>query len=359
MSSWPAAVQFADDVSQSSSSVSTQGDYQDACVPPADAAPLPEPMRKISLTQLPYIQPAREQDERCGWCWFRPDFLLNLRHPRYVLLALCCMVFLQGFVANGLVYMVLPTLERRFQLKSLEAGTIVAVYHLASCISAPLVTLIAARRSKPFYLAIEESQERMSLCPSKGEEGSLCGTPEGDLRRFRFVFWVGHFIVGAGSSPMYTLALIYLDENVPTTLSTKYIATYQATSLLGTATGFVLSGYMLNVYTEVSYDPSRMGLTPASNIWTGAWWLGYLIGSVCSIIVAFPTSLLPKELPSQIWAKLEKKCASTSKKGRKAKDDSAGFRSIPTNVNALLHNATYMFLCLAGTAESKLTAFAR
>ncbi|KAH7953283.1 hypothetical protein HPB49_006913 [Dermacentor silvarum] len=77
------------------------------------------------------------------------------RHPRrYVLLALCCMVFLQGFVANGLVYMVLPTLERRFELKSLEAGTIVAMYHLASCISAPLVTLVAARRSKPFYLAM-------------------------------------------------------------------------------------------------------------------------------------------------------------------------------------------------------------
>ncbi|XP_075543755.1 solute carrier organic anion transporter family member 4A1-like [Dermacentor variabilis] len=153
MSSLPTA-KFAADVGQSSSSLSTQGHYQDVCVPPADVAPPPEPARKISLTQLPYIKHARERDERCGWCWFRPDFLLKLRHPRYVLLALCCMVFLQGFVANGLVYMVLPTLERRFELKSLEAGTIVAMYHLASCISAPLVTLVAARRSKPLYLAM-------------------------------------------------------------------------------------------------------------------------------------------------------------------------------------------------------------
>nr|XP_050039737.2 solute carrier organic anion transporter family member 4A1-like [Dermacentor andersoni] len=376
MSSLPTA-KFAADVGQSSSSLSTQGHYQDVCVPPADVAPPPEPARKISLTQLPYIKHARERDERCGWCWFRPDFLLKLRHPRYVLLALCCMVFLQGFVANGLVYMVLPTLERRFELKSLEAGTIVAMYHLASCISAPLVTLVAARRSKPLYLAMsavvigigtmvivlphfmaphymEEKHERLSLCPSKGIESSLCGTPDGDLRRFRFIFWVGHFIVGAGSSPMYTLALIYLDENVPTTLSTKYIATYQATSLLGTASGFVLSGYMLNIYTEVSYDPSRLGLTPQSNVWIGAWWLGYLIGSISSIIVAFPTSLLPKELPSQIWAKLEKKCGAAGKKGKKPKESFGGFKDIPAHVNALLHNATYMFLCLAGTAETMI-----
>lgn len=64
------------------------------------------------------------------------------------------MVFLQGLVANGLVYMVLPTIERRFQLKSLETGTIVSMYHVASCISAPVVTLLAAKRSKPLFLSM-------------------------------------------------------------------------------------------------------------------------------------------------------------------------------------------------------------
>ncbi|XP_077557941.1 solute carrier organic anion transporter family member 4A1-like [Haemaphysalis longicornis] len=288
------------------------------------------------------------------------------------------MVFLQGFVANGLVYMVLPTLERRFQLKSLEAGIIVAMYHLASCISAPLVTLVAARRSKPLYLAMsaivigigtmvitlphflappyKQSLLEVDLCPYKvrHDYSDGCGTATGDLRHYRFVFWAGHLIVGAGSSPMYTLALTYLDENLPTTLSTKYIATYQATSLLGTASGFILSGYLLNIYTELTVDVSRMGLTPESNVWIGAWWLGYLIGSVFSIIVAFPTSLLPKELPCQMWAKLEKKYEAVANKAPKKKELSNKLKDLPARINALLHNTTYMFLCMAATAETMI-----
>ncbi|KAM7295782.1 putative organic anion transporter [Ixodes scapularis] len=240
----------------------------------------------------------------------------------YVLFVLCCMVFLQGLVANGLVYMVLPTIERRFQFRSLETGTIVSMYHLASCISAPVMTLVAAKRSKPLYLSLaavviaigtliltlphflvpqyRQSTYEVDLCPHKGDDPAVCSTPTGNLRSYRFVFWAGHLIVGAGSSPMYTLALTYLDENLPTTLSIKYIATYQATSLFGTASGFVLSGYLLNIYTELTVEASRLGLTSDSNVWIGAWWLGYLVGSIFSLVVAFPTSLLPKELPSMI-----------------------------------------------------------
>ncbi|KAH9374188.1 hypothetical protein HPB48_002371 [Haemaphysalis longicornis] len=345
----------------SSSSLSSLGDYKEVCLPPEDVAPPPEPKRKISLTLLPFItKPLRERDVRCGWGSFRPDFLLNLRHPRTVLVALCCMVFLQGFVANGLVYMVLPTLERRFQLKSLEAGIIVAMYHLASCISAPLVTLVAARRSKPLYLAMsaivigigtmvitlphflappyKQSLLEVDLCPYKvrHDYSDGCGTATGDLRHYRFVFWAGHLIVGAGSSPMYTLALTYLDENLPTTLSTKYIGELHAPSA------------------GVSGDVRGMGLTPESNVWIGAWWLGYLIGSVFSIIVAFPTSLLPKELPCQMWAKLEKKYEAVANKAPKKKELSNKLKDLPARINALLHNTTYMFLCMAATAESSV-----
>ncbi|CAN8003261.1 unnamed protein product [Ixodes pacificus] len=362
---------------QSSSSLSSCGHYQEVCEPPADVVPLPEPRRKISLTQLPYIsRPQSEQDLHCGWCGFRPNFLINFRHPRYVLFVLCCMVFLQGLVANGLVYMVLPTIERRFQFRSLETGTIVSMYHLASCISAPVMTLVAAKRSKPLYLSLaavviaigtliltlphflvpqyRQSTYEVDLCPHKGDDPAVCSTPTGNLRSYRFVFWAGHLIVGAGSSPMYTLALTYLDENLPTTLSIKYIATYQATSLFGTASGFVLSGYLLNIYTELTVEASRLGLTSDSNVWIGAWWLGYLVGSIFSLVVAFPTSLLPKELPCQMWAKLEKKSKAASRKTKAKNAPAMGLSNFPSNLSTLLHNNTFVFLCLAGTSETMI-----
>ncbi|EEC01244.1 organic anion transporter, putative [Ixodes scapularis] len=288
---------------QSSSNLSSCGHYQEVCEPPADVAPLPEPRRKISLTQLPYIsRPQSEQDLLCGWCGFRPNFLINFRHPGYVLFVLCCMVFLQGLVANGLVYMVLPTIERRFQFRSLETGTIVSMYHLASCISAPVMTLVAAKRSKPLYLSLaavviaigtliltlphflvpqyRQSTYEVDLCPHKGDDPAVCSTPTGNLRSYRFVFWAGHLIVGAGSSPMYTLALTYLDENLPTTLSIKYIG--------------------------------------------------------------------------QMWAKLEKKSKAASRKTKAKNAPAMGLRNFPSNLSTLLHNNTFVFLCLAGTSETMI-----
>lgn len=361
--------------SVSHSSLSSCRNYQEVCMPPPGAPPLPQPKRKVSLTQLPFIsQPEREEDIRCGWCGFRPAFLERFEHPRYVLIILCCMVFLQGLVVNGMVYMVLPTVERRFQLKSLETGMVISMYHMASCVSAPLVTLVAAKRSKPMYLTMaaivigigtmvltvphfmaphyRQSFAQVDLCPAQSQDSAVCGTTTGNLRSYRYVFWLGHLIMGAGSSPMYTLALTYLDENLPTTLSTKYIAIYQATSLLGTAFGFILSGYILDIYTDWSVDASKLGLTSESRVWVGAWWLGYLVGSILSFIVAFPTSLLPKQLPCQMWAKLEKKCDAAAHNPQKTVN--MGFKDLPSNVLSLLHNPTFVFICLAGTTETMI-----
>ncbi|XP_064482717.1 solute carrier organic anion transporter family member 4A1-like [Ornithodoros turicata] len=374
--SWPHN-EVVDRKAESHSSLSSCGNYEDVCKPPPGAPPIPQPKRKVSLSHLPFItQPQNEQDIRCGWCGFRPAFLERFEHPRYVLLVLCCMVFLQGLVVNGTVYMVLPTIERRFQLKSFETGSAISMYYMASCISAPIVTLVASKRSKPTYLAMativigigtmvltiphfmapryRHSLSEDDLCPAQHQDAAICASARGNLRTYRYVFWLGHLIMGAGSSPMYTLALTYLDENLPTTLSTRYIAIYHATSLLGTASGFVLCGYILNIYTDWAVDASKHGLTADSKVWVGAWWLGYLIGSALSFIVALPISLLPKQLPCRMWAQLEERCDAVTNKSKSLKHTNNDIKHLPSNVVLLLRNPTFVFICLAGTTETMI-----
>ena len=59
---------------------------------------------------------------RYGWGSWRPDFLQCWHNPKGYLFLLCMFVFLQGMVSNGLVFVVITTLERRFGFTSAKSG---------------------------------------------------------------------------------------------------------------------------------------------------------------------------------------------------------------------------------------------
>ena len=59
---------------------------------------------------------------RYGWGSWRPGFLQRWHNPKGYLILLCMFVFLQGMVSNGLVFVVITTLERRFGFTSAKSG---------------------------------------------------------------------------------------------------------------------------------------------------------------------------------------------------------------------------------------------
>ncbi|KAH7960970.1 hypothetical protein HPB49_025483 [Dermacentor silvarum] len=63
-----------------------------------------------------------DHDAHCGMLGFYPAFLQSYRTPRCYLIFLCMLGMTQGFVVNGLVSVVTPTIEKRFQLLGIEAG---------------------------------------------------------------------------------------------------------------------------------------------------------------------------------------------------------------------------------------------
>jgi hypothetical protein len=43
----------------------------------------------------------------------------------------------------------------------------------------------------------------------------------------------------------------------------------------------------------------RLGLTPNSNVWVGAWWIGFLLSAVMCTILAMPVLAFPSALPGK------------------------------------------------------------
>lgn len=44
---------------------------------------------------------------------------------------------------------------------------------------------------------------------------------------------------------------------------------------------------------------TRLGITPVSSVWIGAWWVGFILSAVLCLVVAVPLLAFPYELPGE------------------------------------------------------------
>lgn len=58
-----------------------------------------------------------------------------------------------------------------------------------------------------------------------GANATAC-TLKDSLSNYKYVFFLGQLLHGAGAAPLYTLGVTYLDENLPVRSSSMYIGKY-------------------------------------------------------------------------------------------------------------------------------------
>ena len=65
------------------------------------------------------------------------------------------------------------------------------------------------------------------------------------------VFSIGQLLMGAGTTPLYTLGVAYLDENVNPKQSPIYLGVWFASTFLGPGLGYVIGGLFLGQFTNI------------------------------------------------------------------------------------------------------------
>ncbi|XP_077520068.1 solute carrier organic anion transporter family member 4A1-like [Amblyomma americanum] len=190
-------------------------------------------------------------DVNCGLLGVYPSFLQSYRTPRCYLFFLCILGMTQGFVVNGLVSVVTPTIEKRFQLLGIEVGVIQSMFNVASCIMVTPVSYHGGVGHKPVILGIGAlvmsvgamifasphfiapqhlvlENGTANVCPERGPgKCSLSGRAT-NANAFKYFFMLGHAMHGVGSSPFFTLGVAYLDQNVPSGSASVYMGDYTA-----------------------------------------------------------------------------------------------------------------------------------
>uniref|UniRef100_A0A8C6P2E2 Solute carrier organic anion transporter family member n=1 Tax=Nothobranchius furzeri TaxID=105023 RepID=A0A8C6P2E2_NOTFU len=284
----------------------------------------------------------------------------------------------QGMIINGFINTVVTSIERRFNLRSYEAGLIASSYDIAACICLAFVSYFGGTGHKPRWLGwgilimalgslvfalphfttppyLVSLSEQLGMCPTN--QTSLCKEKDGGgLSSYRFVFMLGQFLHGIGATPLYTLGVTYLDENVSSNYGPVYIGIFYTAAILGPAAGYLLGAQFLHIYTD---NQPTTEMTPDNPHWVGAWWIGFLAGGAAALLVAFPILGYPRQLPgSQEHGALRVSEAHQLKDGSHitASDPQFGktVRDMPRSVLLLLKNPTFLFLCLAGASEAML-----
>nr|XP_037279772.1 solute carrier organic anion transporter family member 4A1-like [Rhipicephalus microplus] len=265
--------------------------------------------------------PVNEHDVYCGLLGMYPEFLQAYRTPMSYLICICLLGMTQGFVVNGLVSVVTPTIEKRFQLLGIESGLILSMFNVASCIMVMPVSyyggvghkpvimgvgaLVMATGSmvfcSPHFLAppyLPSDLGATDICPERGPGKCAGASATYSIRSYKYYFMLGHALHGIGSSPFFTLGVAYLDQNTPSEKVSLYMGVFYATSILGPAMGFLLGAFFLSKFTDITVDSSELGISSTSNNWVGAWWLGFFGASIVTFFTGLPMSCFPRFLPT-------------------------------------------------------------
>uniref|UniRef100_A0A8C7IHN2 Solute carrier organic anion transporter family member n=1 Tax=Oncorhynchus kisutch TaxID=8019 RepID=A0A8C7IHN2_ONCKI len=347
------------------------------------SAPLPGQLYGVDVpaeTPLGLKFIPTDSEGLCGWGALTPRSIQTFNTPRWVLFFLCVASFLQGMIINGFINTVVTSIERRFDLRSYQAGLIASSYDIAACVCLAFVSYFGGTGHKPRWLGWGvlvmalgslvfalphfttppyhvSIPERTGVCT--GNRTSPCHDSEGGgLSSYRFVFMLGQFLHGVGATPLYTLGVTYLDENVKSSYAPVYIGIFYTAAIVGPAAGYLLGGHFLNIYTEVHMTTE---LTPENPLWVGAWWIGFLAGGAAALVIALPILGYPRQLPgSQKYVAMRVSEAHQLKDGSQASASDPQFgksvKDMPRSVLLLLKNPPFLFLCLAGATEATLIA---
>ncbi|XP_076861702.1 solute carrier organic anion transporter family member 1C1 isoform X2 [Brachyhypopomus gauderio] len=196
---------------------------------------------------------------------------------------------------------------------------------------------------------------------SEGDHTSTV-SDKGCEHESRLSMWIyvllGNVLRGIGETPVQPLGISYIDDHAPEDSAAFYIGCIQTVSVIGPVFGYLLGSLCAKIYVDIGFvNMENVDITPGDPRWVGAWWLGYLITGLISLMSAGPFWFLPRSLPEGRMAKFSPEgtsCTggSTVLDHNYQADDTASFIEmakdfLPT-LRSLLGNPVYfLYLCVS------------
>ncbi|CAG2187542.1 SLCO4A [Mytilus edulis] len=297
----------------------------------------------------------QNEDRRYGCGPMKSGCIQRLNSIRWHVFWQCIFNFFEGFIVNGVVNVIIPALEKRYELSSSKSAIIASANDFGAFV-------ILKRRSYSIPYFIDSSKNGSDNLCSTSNTTSSCSSDVDDIKEYfkayYALFIVGQMLLGIGAVPMFTIGLSYIDENCKQKLTSFYIGLTFCSAAVGVAIGYIVGGNVLNVFVDVDkIDIANLPLTSSDPQWVGAWWIGIIIAVPAFILVAFPILGYPRRLPG--YEELQKQRQSEAY-DNDAEEITAqasfgkNWKDFPRSFLLLIKNPTYVFICLGSVCETLL-----
>ena len=178
----------------------------------------------------------------CAYVCFSPKC-----EPKLLCLSMCVCVWGGG----GALILIWPDTDILAMVLWLSAGIGCFVFFLPHALTSPYKPVVT--NTTDIYRRVEEC-----MVNSNSSTGKACFSGYESNRFYLFIFCLAQLLMGAGTTPLYSLAPAYIDENVHPKASPIYLGIFFAGAVAGSGLGFVVGGPILNnVYVDIKQVKMR------------------------------------------------------------------------------------------------------
>lgn len=257
-----------------------------------------------------------------------------------IFLAAISFVYFAKSLTGSYLKSSITQIERRFELPSSLVGVIDGSFEIGNLLVITLVSYFGAKLHRPkiigsgclvmsagtFLIALphfimgrymydraldKTSNSSAGYSPCLQDVASHKYSPldkshinvaPGCQRDFESSLWIyillGNLLRGVGEAPIQPLGISYIDDYAAEDNAAFYIGCVQTAAVIGPIFGFLLGSLCASLFVDVgAVNLDRVTITPKDEQWVGAWWLGYLVAGVISVLATVPFWFLPKEQP--------------------------------------------------------------
>ncbi|XP_061219839.1 solute carrier organic anion transporter family member 1C1-like [Neopsephotus bourkii] len=207
-----------------------------------------------------------------------------------VFLGALSFVYFAKALSGSYLKSTITQIERRFDIPSSLVGIIDGSFEIGNLLIIILVSYFGAKLHRPRIIG--------AGCLIMSAGTFLIAMPQFFMGRYEYERFPSTVNSTVGISPCLqdkSQTLLPALEKPQAKINAGCV---QTVAIIGPIFGFLLGSLCAKLYVDIGFvDLDSVTITHKDVQWVGAWWLGYLIAGMISVLAGIPFWFLPKHLP--------------------------------------------------------------
>ena len=269
----------------------------------------------------------------------------------------------------------LSSLETRYKFASIQVGMIASTFDITVLVTVLFISYFGGNSHKPRWLGagvfiqglgslLFASPQFISGEYDIGRDANLSFEACIDVNNFSPdcdgessnvypVFILANILIGIGAAPLFTIGTSYIDDIICPKHAPIWLGIFYTLAVVGPAVGFGLGGAFLTVYVDPWKDTTLEESDPG---WVGAWWLGFILCGVISILISILFFMFPEKYPNSDAIQRERVKLASIQRHKPIKKEDLNIRfqvkELPKHLADLLARVPFLCVTIAFSLQS-------